>query len=45
MAASSSSSSGTTYYYTDNANYDVCKLNGTSAERRPKLKITYTVLK
>ena len=45
MAASSSSSSGTTYYYTDNANYDVCTLNGTSAERRPKLKITYTVLK
>ncbi|MBO4571159.1 MAG: hypothetical protein J5699_04470 [Bacteroidales bacterium] len=40
-----SSSSGTTYYYTDNKNYAVCTLNGTSAERHPKLKLTYTVLK
>lgn len=42
---SSSSSSGSTYYYTDTANYKICTLNGTGAERHPKLKLTYTVLK
>ena len=42
---SSSASTGETYYYTDTSNYAFCILNGTSAERRPKLKITYAVLK
>ncbi|MBR6270130.1 MAG: hypothetical protein IKR30_06150 [Bacteroidales bacterium] len=41
----SSSSSDETYYYVDTSNYAFCILNGTAAERRPKLKITYTVLK
>ena len=43
--SSASSSSGETYYYTDTAHYAFCTLNGTTAERRPKLKLTYTVLK
>ena len=43
--SASSSSSGETYYYTDNSHYAFCTLNGTAAERRPKLKLTYTVLK
>jgi len=40
-----SSSSSTTYYYVDNMNYQNCVLNGPKAQRRPKLRITFTILK
>lgn len=39
------SSTGETSYYADYNYYTQCILNGTGAERHPKLKITYTVLK
>lgn len=39
------SSSSTTYYYVDNVNYQNCVLYGPKAERHPKLKVTFTILK
>lgn len=39
------SSSSTTYYYIDNVNYQNCVMYGPKAERHPKLKVTFTILK
>lgn len=39
------SNTGTTSYFADYNYYTQCRLNGTGAERHPKLKITYSVLK
>lgn len=39
------SSSSTTYYYVDNVNYLNCVMYGPKAERHPKLRVTFTVLK
>lgn len=33
------------YYYADYFNYNIAKLNGPASKRKPKLRITYSVLK
>lgn len=40
-----SSTTSTTYYLTDYNYYSQARLNGTKAERHPKLILTYTILK
>jgi len=43
--AYTNSTSSTTYYYTDYNNYYIGIINGTKCDRRPKLHLTYAILK